>query len=447
MGKRIIKRKLQELNGLMLQKPVRSIVIYSLLSRLFVILLYWKITIFPDTETYSYLAELLLKLDISGYNGERTPGYPLLIAFANNWFPLVVVYQMLLGIVTAIYVFKTLRILKFSIRTSLYFTLLLNSMIHVIFYEAAILSEAVCLLLVTASCYHIFKLVLYKQALYPQVLITGLLLGMLTLIKPFFIFMPFMVYGLYTIDNFSLSKIFNRFLILPILSLVSFLGWSDVNKLNTGYFVSTTYYGFTLSQNCVYFAEKAPEKYNLISSIYVKYRNKSLNENKDVAMSIWYAYDELKERTGFNFIELSDELNNFAKATIINNPIDYAKQVFISWKDFWKTSIYWNYHDFKVPYSNKAFQGIWYIQSYILVALKIIFVALIPYHIFLFFKNRKITPQLIIVTIVFAASILQAMAVYGTNSRYSYPFEFLMIICLLLTFKTYIKDNCMHFRN
>ncbi|KGO87786.1 hypothetical protein Q765_04655 [Flavobacterium rivuli WB 3.3-2 = DSM 21788] len=437
--KSTIALKLQQLNSFMLRSPFRAIVLFSILSRLFVIALYWKVTIFPDSESYSDLAKLLLHFNIAGYDGERTPGYPLVLAMANNWLPLVVVYQMLLGIVTAIYLFKTLRVLQFSTIASLYITLLLNSMVHVIFYETAILTEVVIILLVTVSFYHILKLLHNGQAGYRQVFVISLLLGLLTFVKPFFVFMPFIVYGLYTLKDFSFSKIFNRLLILPFFSLIAFLGWSYVNKVNTGYFVSTTYYGITTAQNCVYFAEKTPEKYHLISSIYVKYREQAIAEDKDVAMSIWYAHAELTEKTGLNFVDLSHELNEFATVAIIDNPADYAKQVFISWKDFWKTSIYWNYNDFNVTYANKVFLEVWYIQSFILVTLKIIFVLLIPYHIFLFFKNKKITPQFIIVSFIFSASLLQAMATYGTNSRYSYPFEFLMIICVLTAFKPQLK--------
>ena len=435
-----IASKLHSLNSFLLQNPIWAIVLFSIISRLSIIALYWKVTIFPDTGSYTGLSDLLLRFNIEGYNGERTPGYPLLLAMANNWFPAVVVYQMRLGLVNAVYVYKTLLILRFSKSASVYSTLLLNSMIHVIFYETAILTEAVTLLLITVSYYHIIRLLFYEQPGYRQVLIISLLLGLLTIVKPFYVFLPFVICALYTIKNFSYSGIFNRSFILIFFSLLSFLGWSYVNKVNTGYFVSTSYYGITTAQNCVYFAEKAPEKYTLISSIYVKYRDRAIAENKDVAMSIWDAHDELREKTGLNFIGLSHELGEFAKAAIINNPGDYAKQVAVSWKDFWRTSIYWNYHDFNVRYSNKACQGIWYIQSFILVTLKIIFVLLLPYHIFLFFRDRKITPQFVIVAIVFSTSILQAVATYGTNSRYSYPFEFLIIICLLLTFKPQLKQ-------
>jgi len=439
MYKKTIAPKLRKLNNFLLQNPIRAIVLFCIISRLFIIAIYWKVTIFPDTGSYSALAEPLLKFNLSGYDGERSPGYPLLLALANNWFPLVVVYQMLLGIITAIYLYKTLQVLQFSQRVSLYSTLLFNSMLHVIFYETAILSEALTLLFMVAAFYHIFKLLLYKQAGYKQLIIISLLLGWLTIIKPFYIFLPFVIYGLYTLKDFRFAKIINKSLVILLFPLISFLGWSYVNKVNTGYFVSTTYFGLNMSQNCVYFAEKTPEKYHLISSIYVKHREQAIKENKDVAMTIWYACDELMKKTGLDFVNLSHELGEFSKVAIKNNPGDYAKQVFISWKDFWKTAMHWNYEDFNVKYSNKACQGVWYIQGFILVTLKIIFVLLIPYYTFLFLKNRKITPPFIIITVVFTASLLQALVTYGTNNRYSYPFEFLMLICILVTFKPQLK--------
>jgi len=439
MYKNTIAPKLQQLNSSMLQTPLKAIVIFCILSRLFVMALYWNVTNTPDSDTYTYLAELMLKFNLVGYDGERSPGYPFLIALANNWSPLVIVYQMLLGIIAAIYLYKTLRILQFSNRVSLYCTLLFNSMVHVIFYETAILTETMTLFFMVVVFYFILKLLLHGHASFKLVFIISFLLGWLTIIKPFYIFMPFIIYGLYTLKGFRFLRIINKSIFLLVFPLISFLGWSYVNKINTGYFVSTTFYGINISQNCVYFAEKTPDKYHLISSIYVKHREQAIKENKDVAMTIWYAHNELKEKTGLNFVELSHELGEFGKVAIANNPGDYAKQVFRSWRDFWRTDIYWTYRNFNVKYSNKAFQAVWYIQSFILIILKIIFVLLIPYYFILFLKNRKITPQFIIVTLVFSASLLQAMVTFGTNARYSYPFEFLMLICLLLTFKPQFK--------
>ena len=42
--------------------------------------LYLKVTKVPDSWSFMTLSEYLLKFDLTDYNGERSPGYPLLIA-------------------------------------------------------------------------------------------------------------------------------------------------------------------------------------------------------------------------------------------------------------------------------------------------------------------------------------------------------------------------------
>jgi 4-amino-4-deoxy-L-arabinose transferase-like glycosyltransferase len=429
------------INGVIIylsRQPILYIAAFSILTRLLTLLLYCHVTLFPDSDGYIELCERLLNFNISGYQGERSPGYPILLFLAHSNLAIAIAMQIVIGAATGVFVYKTLQVLGFGKQSSLIITLVLNSMIHVIFYDFAILTENLTLFLITVSFYYIFELFNGVISL-KNIIMLGILLGYLVLTKPFYIFLPFLIYGLYTLKDFRFNRIFNKQLLLIILPLLSFLGWSYVNKLNTGYFVSTTYYGINISQNCVYFAENVPEKYRVISNVYVKHRDIAIKEDKDVAMSIWFAYSELREKTGLSFVDLSYQLSEFSKAAIKQNPSAYAKQVLVSWKDFWETDIYWNYEDFNFKYANKGALAIWYIERTLLQILKIIFVLLIPYHIFLFFRNRKITPQLIIVTVVFSASLLQAMATYGTNSRFSYPFEFLMIITIILTFKPQLK--------
>lgn len=422
----------------LLKKPVVSIVVFIFFTRLLTLLIYCHVTLFPDSDGYIELASRILDFNVSGYQGERSPGYPILLFLAHNNLAIAVAFQIIIGAATAVYVYKTLEVLGFSNKSSLLITMFLNTLIHVVFYDFAILTENVTLFFITIIFYYIFRLFNGATGL-KYTLTLSILLGYLVLTKPFYIFLPFLIYGLYTLKNFKFSRIINQQLLIIVLPLISFLGWSYVNKVNTGYFVSTTYYGINISQNCVYFAENVPDRYRQISDIYVKHRDIAIKEDKDVAMSIWFAYAELREKTGLSFIELSHELSKFSKAAIAQNPGAYAKQVFISWKDFWKTDIYWNYDDFNFKYANKAALAVWYIERTLLQVLKIIFILLIPYYILIFIKNRKITPQFIIVTVIFATSLLQAMATYGTNSRFSYPFEFLMIITLLLTFKPWLK--------
>ena len=223
-------------------------------------------------------------------------------------------------------------------------------------------------------------------------------------------------------------------MVIFILPVASFLGWSAVNLHNTGHFTSTTFYGFNMAQNCVSFAEDAPDEYAQIRDIYVKHRDAAIKEDKDVAMSIWFAYDELISETGLPFPELSHELSLYAREAIARNPGGYAKQVLVSWTEFWGTEIHWNYNSFALPYANKALAGIWLIQKFILLVFKYGFVIIMPYYLYLWFRDRKVTPILIIVCLVLATSVLQAVATYGNNSRFSFPFEFMIVAAVLHTF-------------
>lgn len=423
----------QALKDKIIQRPLAAVILFFLFTRIVTILVYRHVTIFPDSEGYTLLAQLVSDLDLSGYNGQRSPGYPLLIALSGNVLSIAVALQMALGLLSAILLYKTLLLLRFTLLGAVITTITANSLVHVIFYETAILTESFTLFLITTVFYLLLSGFFSKKN-WKKTLLFGFVLGWLVFTKPFYIFLPFVIYGLYVIKNFSFRNVINSRIILLLFPLAAFLGWSAVNKANTGHFVSTTFFGFNLAQNCVYFAEKSPPEYKAISDIYVKHRNEAIENNRDVAMSIWYAYDELEQKTGLPFVELSDELGRYGKATMRQNPWNYIKQVGLSWSEFWKTGIYINYHDFKVPYANKAILGLWLVQDFLLQALKVIFVLLLPYQVWQFIRTRKVTAEVIICTIVLATSLLQAMAAFGNNSRFSYPFEFYMGLVVMLTF-------------
>lgn len=429
----------QKLYNKAISAPIATIVLCAIILRLIVTLLYQHITIFPDSEGYIVLAQYISNLDLNGYDGLRNPGYPALIAMAGNSLWLTVSLQMLFGLITATYFYKTLLVLQFRKVAALMLTVILNSLLHVVFYETAILTENFTLLIITLVFYLFFRNFLVSATI-KNVVLLGIMLGLLVLVKSFYIFMPFLLYGLYVLNDFRISNIINKRLALFILPILAYTGWSYVNKVNTGYYTSTSLHGIYLSQNCVYFAENVPPKYKLISDIYVKHRQLAITQNKDVAMSIWYAYDELLQKTGMNMPQLSNELAAFSKDAIRMNPGAYAKQVItLSWRDFWKVDMYWNYHDFKVPYANKALIAVWYIQWAIIQLLKILFLLLIPYNVWLYLSKKKLTPAIMITLVVFAVSILQALVTYGTNSRFSFPFEFLIIASVLLTLGTIFK--------
>lgn len=411
--------------------PLYVLIFFGIFIRLFVVAFYQHISIFPDSEGYIDLAERLAVDQLEGYNGQRSPGYPLLLI--SNSLLLTVGLQCVIGISTTLMVYKSLILLQFKSNVALWICLFLSSFIHVVFYDLAILTESLTLFIINCIFYFFTK-TYNKQNTIKTTVYLSFLLGLLVLIKPFYIFLPFVLYAFFVFQKGKIKYVINRYILILVFPLISFFGWSYINKINTGYFVPTTFYGINIAQNCVYFAEKAPEKFHVIRDIYVKHRDLAIRNNEDVSMSIWHAYDELVSETGLSFVDLSHQLNEFSRETIILNPIDYTQQVLRSWSDFWKTAIYWNYDAFAFPFVNKFFLIIWYAQSLILSLFKIAFVLLIPIQIYRNIRNGKISIDLIWSIVILTTSILQALVTYGTNSRFSYPFEMIMIIIVLHNF-------------
>lgn len=422
-------------------REIKLLVLIGIVSRIVLFGFYLHVTKVPDSFAFMELTERLLDFNLNNYQGERSLGYPIFLFFAFGSWRLALIYQFIIGILTPIFWYKTLLKLNFSISFSFRFTLFLLSFLCYFFYETTILVEPLLLFLISILFYHLTDNYLSKRNLKFEIYM-GFLLGYLVLIKPFFAFLPFLIYGFAVLKNFKFKKLINQKIIILIFPLFAYFGWSYVNKLNTGYFVSTTFYGLNISQNCVYFAEKGPKEYEWIAKPYVKHREIALKENKDVAMSIWYAlaageFDHKK----LSFADLSNEFGKFGKETIKNNQKDYWKQVvYRSWLDFWRPyDIKTTYIDYKFPIVEFILSAIWSFQMILIYIFKCSFLLLTPFYFIKFLRDKKIEIELLIVSTVFATSVLQGIITYGTNAKYAYPFEYLMIIVLLLFVKKYVR--------
>ncbi len=149
------------------------------------------------------------------------------------------------------------------------------------------------------------------------------------------------------------------------------------------------------------------------------------------------AYPELQEKTGLSFPDLSKRLYDYSVETIKLNPAAYFKQAFVSWCDFWKTSFYWEPQRMGITTLEKPVSYFVYAERILLQLIKMLFVLLIPVNIWYLIRNRQLSPSLIISVAVFTASVLQALVTYGTNSRFSFPFEILIVVSVLLNIRHY----------
>lgn len=414
-------------------------IFYRVILNLF---LYDKIIIENDSVTYQNLAKRITDFNLLGYNGERTPGYPILLLLGFNSVKIVVLYQHVLGIIAALFWYKTILNFNFSKRNSLWIAMFLQSLFNIYFYESVILVESFCLFFLSIVFYLISNNYIDNQS-FKVDLLMSFLLGFLTLIKPFFAFIPFIIYGFIVLKNFNFNRIINPRIIVVFFSLVSYFGWSYVNKINTGTFTSSTFLGFNLSQNCVYFAEKGPKEYQWIYKPYAERRDLILqkDKNQSAAMAILEIYTiGVYDYKKLSFAEMSNELAKYSIETIKNNPKDYFKQVITkSWLYFWRPNIAIDDQGFKSKKQQIVFNSIWFVQRKLFNIFKYGFILLVPFYLYQFFKNKIITNEFILVVIIFATSVLQGLITYGTNARYSFPFEYIMILIGIIFIRNHLK--------
>jgi hypothetical protein len=415
--------------------------IYLLIFFLFTakIIFYFEYNSFseaPDSWAFNHFVTELINDNFNDYVGERTPGYPYLIYLLNHDKMLVVLVQMLMGIITSILWFKTLLNLKISEKISFYCTLFFALYLQNFFYETFVLAETFMLLLNSLILYVLLNNYFYKRQIIVEICMS-VLLAILILVKPFFLFYPFLIYALYLIKNPSFKKIISVKLIIFILPAYAYFSWCSFVEEKTGYFEPTAYFGLNLAQNCLFFAEKGPKEYDYIAKPYVKYRDEMFRNGEDASMAVWKVWGGQHLAPKYTkFADVTHQFGNYAKATIASNFGDYLYySITHSWFDFWKVFDVKPYMNFKDNAFNSVVSVINAIQMVLLFILKFVFLFLSFYYTFLFINNKKVTNVMILLAFIHAAAILQALVVYGTNAKYAFPYEFFMLVVVLLFLK------------
>src|SRR5690606_6070517 len=346
----------------------RKLIVIGIAFRILFFLLFFSVSVYTMSNNFKFLTSILGNFAFEHYTGERTFGYPLLMAFCLNNNYLLAFVQLFLGVITWVFWYKTLLNLRFNKKVSFYLTLFLGSFIHIFLYETSVMLETAALLVIGWIFYLLSNGYLDKSNRNTDWLM-ALLVAYLIMLKPFFVYVPFLVYGFSVLKDFRFKTFISHKIIIVLSVLFFYFGWSYVNKLHTGHFVSSTFLGLNLAQNCVHFAENTTEEYQELGKLYAKHREKAIQDNKNTAMSIWYAKDEIKQLINIDYFpDYSAYLGEYAKATIALNQEQYIKQVVtVSWVDFWKADVYWKFIHPKSSFFKSTLQYIWSVQEKILI--------------------------------------------------------------------------------
>jgi hypothetical protein len=416
-----------------LQKPLLFLIIIGVLARVLVAICYSnQVSIFNDTESYTPLAERLAEFNLKGYNGLRTPGYPLLLTIAGIQFDSVVYIQALLGILSSILLYKTsLKLIK-HIPLALINGLSLSFFLHVLFYERAILTETLTLFSLVVCLWYIVHIDFFKPKqkgtiTNVQSLLLGVLIAVVFLIRPMFIVITPLVIVCFLIGyrHLKFSKMLIQVILIGMPAIVSYQAWSMLNFQNTGYKSVTAFSGMNLAQSCVYFVDNANDTDAELRDLYVRKRDSVMHANGNVSMSIWRVYEELKAKENITVAELSQRFDPMNKELIKNNLLPYSKQVGISWIHFWDEYILWNYSKFKYNIPKWVLSGTWlYVQRPLLFIINSAFfiISLLMIVRRIRKKDLYLTFYFFCILLILGSSLGQALVIYGNNGRFSFPF-------------------------
>jgi len=421
----------------LLDQGFYTVLTFTVITRFLVFQFYDGITYFKDSGDYIELADLILNNELIGYHGARTPGYSIFLALFGNNHLLVIIIQNLLG-VFSLYMIYSLCKQWVTKKLAVIVGLIIGCYLPFVFYDFAILTESLSTFTFILLIWYLNKTNFFKQennfSVYLKI---GLLCAILFLVRPFFIYVPFLIIGFFTISQFSLLRTqFFHLVLCALVPVMTLIGWNSFNKYNTGIFMTSSYEGINLAQVGTSFYEKLPEVYSAEREILLKHRSNivATKPNNSYPMTIWYAREELKEVKGMTDLELSLHLKKMSKDLILENPTDYIRQIGISFCKFFgsENTLLWNVEHFNHFLIRKGLVGIWiYLQQYVLILLNIVF--LISSFFFLF-KNGKINRwgmiQFVVLSVILGA-VFQAMITYGTNSRFCYPFTFLILVCVV----------------
>ncbi|MBT0608846.1 hypothetical protein [Aequorivita echinoideorum] len=431
------------------KNPYTFLFITGIAARLAIYLAYGgHVSMFNDSENYTDVAEMIKNWDFSSYNGNRTPGYPFLIFLANISGSLVTIYQSILGILTSLMLYSIFYNQSKNVGISLIAGLVPSIFLHLLFYERAILTENLTLFCFTACIWFMIKKDFFNR---PQKLFAVFLIGILSMVtvtvRPMFLILPLFITIYYILLNYKEGIFHNAIRVFLFCTpfLIFYTFWTSFNESHTGYKSITSFSGGNLAQNTVFYVEKADDKYAEIRDIHVRKRDSLIAHNHDPAMAIWFVFTEMKKKDSLTVAEFSQRLNPMNRDLIMENKLDYLKQVSTSWADFWGTSILWNYNSFKIFEARKILLVLWkYITFPVIIILKILFLLICGYHIFIRIMKRRwlFNFELFCVLLILGASIGQALVTFGSNARFSMPFFPLMVIVVLQFYLNFNKKIC-----
>lgn len=395
----------------------------------------------PDSPSYIMLADQIAQHNFLGDNGSRMPLYPIFILLAGRESSNVRFWQMVLGLIIVVAIFGLVRVLGGNTIVAFISAACYGLNLSQVKYEADVLTETLTTfwlifsVLLFTLCWRKFKA--GSKPVLPLAAM-GIVSAFAGCTRPVFAILPFllcaaMFLGVREFRKWALVAI--PACILPAIIMMG--GWSAYNFMRFGYFGPTTLTGFNLTNHSGAFIEYAPDRYRVLRDTYLQERQKMIASTGTHSMTIWRITDKLQSQTGLTYAQLSSEFTRLSIELFIAHPDRYVMSVTKSWIQFWNAPGWYQWESAYDAGVGRGLGIIWRVQKYMVVLCNFLFLLLVGFTVTAIICKLRIRevldiPFAVMMCVVMAMSVIQALMEYGENTRYAVPFQPL-IVCIILT--------------
>ena len=393
---------------------------------------------YNDTASYRRLAETILH-GWTDYDGTRTPGYPFLMAVVG---PDERVYaaQLALGLLTTLLFFyvgwRVSGTGWFGALTALAHTLNWQQL----FFEANLITESLTTFFIAASLAVAAWLLFpdHKRPLWQilgMALAGGITMGLATLTRPLFVFLPFWAaFFLLAFWRIASPKVrWGAVLVTGLTGLVLIGAWVNFIHQRFGMWGLTNMTGFHLVQHTGLFFEYVPDEYAAIRDTFIQYREARRVETGEPGNAIWDAIPALEQVSGLGLIALSNLLTRISIQLILQHPDLYLRSVWEGWLWFWKAPVLWSPGAFTNPALRVTLTGLVVVARGGMVVANAAFLlgslALVSKKVHLILKMDAFL--WFAASTVWLTSIIQTLLDHGDNPRFSVPTQSLVVFLVL----------------
>lgn len=382
-----------------------------------------------DTSEYIVTADAIRHFDFSNYDGRRTPVYPLLLILAGMDWTTVRWIQSVLGLVIAAMMFAIAWDRTRSAMASFLVGVLSSLALSELAFEQVIYSETLCTFFVVLSVLAFARATTALGDRSFDHALLGMAAALAGMTRPMLLFLG----ALYFCCTLARTRMRNALILVLAPTLVLALGWSMVNEHTLNYFGVTTTTGYNLSNHSGAFMELAPPQYAKIADIYLRYRAWQIPRIGSQTMTIWYAEGEIKRATGLSTAELSKQLTRMSLEMFAEHPLLYLASVTRAWIRFWGVGFYHFIGFFRDSAGSSIVYGVILALGTLQLGINAVFlVAAVVLLIGWLRGKASFDLDRVVVAIVLAGSVVQALFEYGENVRYLVPLVPLTIYTVVI---------------